>query len=482
MSARVSSSMSGSAMTSETAKRPPGLSTRAASASTLGLSAERLSTQLDTMTSTDASASGMSSMKPFRNCAFATPAAAALARARSSISSVMSRPMAFPVEPTRRALMSTSAPAPEPRSSTVSPSCRSATAVGTPQPRDACTALAVAPSTSAPSYSAAPNTCARSASVSAMGPQHSEEADCSATARAAAAYFSRTVSRMSGDPVFAAASPSAQPHPSPARFSPQQSALSDGSQQPACASGEQHGDVVVGWEVSSAMRSAPWERRGNGVVGPLVAALDGDQAGVDELLDVVRQQRLADVEQSDQLALAHVLLAAAQHVEDVDANRLGERPGDGRDALRVKRRVQTSRRCAACLRGGSGRRRSGAAESYQSLLLGAIEAKRSTRARSYQRFCFEPRMVAEFGVSYGPVVADDLQSERLLLPPPRTRLNRARRLRLVSQRSLSLATGISERNLGRLENGEIENPPLRYLVNCAYALGIEDWRELVEPE
>jgi hypothetical protein len=40
----------------------------------------------------------------------------------------------------------------------------------------------------------------------------------------------------------------------------------------------------------------------------------------------------------------------------------------------------------------------------------------------------------------------------------------------------------SERTLQRLENSEIENPPLRYLVNCAKALGMEDWRELVEPD
>ncbi len=52
----------------------------------------------------------------------------------------MSSPIALPVAPTRRAEISTSAPAPEPRSSTVSPSCRSATAVGTPQPSDASTA------------------------------------------------------------------------------------------------------------------------------------------------------------------------------------------------------------------------------------------------------------------------------------------------------------------------------------------------------
>jgi transcriptional regulator with XRE-family HTH domain len=76
----------------------------------------------------------------------------------------------------------------------------------------------------------------------------------------------------------------------------------------------------------------------------------------------------------------------------------------------------------------------------------------------------------------------DEKSDRELLPPPRTRLNRERRLRSVSQKHLSRATGISERNLQRLENGEIENPRLRYLVNCAKALGMDDWRELVEPE
>ena len=62
MSARVASSMSGSAITSETAKRPPGRSTRAVSASTLRLSALRLITQFEITTSTDSSGSGISSM------------------------------------------------------------------------------------------------------------------------------------------------------------------------------------------------------------------------------------------------------------------------------------------------------------------------------------------------------------------------------------------------------------------------------------
>src|SRR5829696_5760324 len=102
----------------------------------------------------------------------------------------MSSPIALPVAPTRRALISTSAPAPEPRSSTVSPWCRSATAVGTPQPSDAPTAPAVAPSDSPPAYRPEPNTPVSSAAV----PQHDEPAEA---ASAAAAYFSRTVSRTS---------------------------------------------------------------------------------------------------------------------------------------------------------------------------------------------------------------------------------------------------------------------------------------------
>ena len=107
-------------------------------------------TQLEMTTSTELSGRGMSSMWPLTNSTFSTPAAAAFWWARVSISSVMSRPIARPVAPTRLALMSTSAPAPEPRSRTVSPSWRSATAVGTPQPSEACTDAVVAPAASSP--------------------------------------------------------------------------------------------------------------------------------------------------------------------------------------------------------------------------------------------------------------------------------------------------------------------------------------------
>jgi hypothetical protein len=72
--------------------RPPGVSTRYISASTAGLSTDRLITQLEITTSTAASGSGTSSMVPVRNSTFVAPALAALPRASSSISSVMSTP------------------------------------------------------------------------------------------------------------------------------------------------------------------------------------------------------------------------------------------------------------------------------------------------------------------------------------------------------------------------------------------------------
>jgi hypothetical protein len=77
MSARVTWSMSGSAITSESANSPPGRNARAASRSTVGLSAARLITQLETRMSTVASESGMSSRQPARNSALSTPSSSA---------------------------------------------------------------------------------------------------------------------------------------------------------------------------------------------------------------------------------------------------------------------------------------------------------------------------------------------------------------------------------------------------------------------
>ena len=139
-SARLQGDRESSATTSLTPILPPGRRTRAISAKTAALSAARLMTQLLMTTSTSASRTGRASIVPFRNSTLMMPASRAFASARSSISSVMSTPMARPASPTRRAERSTSMPPPDPRSRTVSPGRSSATAVGTPQPRDASTA------------------------------------------------------------------------------------------------------------------------------------------------------------------------------------------------------------------------------------------------------------------------------------------------------------------------------------------------------
>ncbi|MFL5866688.1 MAG: helix-turn-helix domain-containing protein [Thermoleophilaceae bacterium] len=55
----------------------------------------------------------------------------------------------------------------------------------------------------------------------------------------------------------------------------------------------------------------------------------------------------------------------------------------------------------------------------------------------------------------------------------RSRLAAARKHRGVSQIDLARAVGMSLASYRRLETGEMENPGLRYLVNCALALDIE---------
>ncbi len=105
-------------------------------------------TQLEMITSTDASGSGIASISPLRNSTFATPALLWFSRASDSISSVMSIPYANPVGPTRLADSSTSMPPPEPRSRTTSPSRSSARSVGLPQPSDAMTAPSGSPAIS----------------------------------------------------------------------------------------------------------------------------------------------------------------------------------------------------------------------------------------------------------------------------------------------------------------------------------------------
>lgn len=64
---------------------------------------------------------------------------------------------------------------------------------------------------------------------------------------------------------------------------------------------------------------------------------------------------------------------------------------------------------------------------------------------------------------------------------PLSRLGQIRVRRKVSQAALARATGISPRTLQRLEHGTLVNPPIRYLANCALALGVP-LAHLIEPE
>lgn len=66
---------------------------------------------------------------------------------------------------------------------------------------------------------------------------------------------------------------------------------------------------------------------------------------------------------------------------------------------------------------------------------------------------------------------------------PRTKLAHARQSRGVTQDELAEAIGVSPATYRRLERGQADNPPLRYLINAALALGVpvddlieDEWR------
>jgi transcriptional regulator with XRE-family HTH domain len=63
----------------------------------------------------------------------------------------------------------------------------------------------------------------------------------------------------------------------------------------------------------------------------------------------------------------------------------------------------------------------------------------------------------------------------------KNRLRERRRAAGLTQRALSERTGISLRTLQRIERLEVDNPPIRYLANCAIVLGCE-LEDLIEPE
>ena len=56
---------------------------------------------------------------------------------------------------------------------------------------------------------------------------------------------------------------------------------------------------------------------------------------------------------------------------------------------------------------------------------------------------------------------------------PRTRLAVLREASGMTQPEMAKRTGIPLRTLQRLESGAVANPPIRYLVNCAFVLGVE---------
>ena len=152
---------------SEIMTRPPGLSVRITSRRTPGRSAERFSTQFEMTASTLASPTGSASISPSRDSTFAKPPLSALARARSTISGVMSTPTTRPSGPTRSAARKQSNPAPEPRSSTVSPGASDARATGLPHPRPR-----FAPSGTRSSSSRSYPTARLMSSQQSDGPQH----------------------------------------------------------------------------------------------------------------------------------------------------------------------------------------------------------------------------------------------------------------------------------------------------------------------
>ena len=66
-------------------------------------------------------------------------------------------------------------------------------------------------------------------------------------------------------------------------------------------------------------------------------------------------------------------------------------------------------------------------------------------------------------------------------PPAKSLLYERRRTAGLSQRALADRAGLSLRTLQRIERLEVDNPPIRYLTNCAIVLGCE-LEDLIEPK
>jgi transcriptional regulator with XRE-family HTH domain len=64
---------------------------------------------------------------------------------------------------------------------------------------------------------------------------------------------------------------------------------------------------------------------------------------------------------------------------------------------------------------------------------------------------------------------------------PRTRIEKRRQLLGLSQSAVAENAGISLRTLQRIEHGDMDNPPIRYLAGIAQALGLP-LDGVIEPE
>jgi DNA-binding XRE family transcriptional regulator len=93
-----------------------------------------------------------------------------------------------------------------------------------------------------------------------------------------------------------------------------------------------------------------------------------------------------------------------------------------------------------------------------------------------------PHLADETGSVWPVAKRGDARAGTNLHPPPPTWLARYRREAGLGQAEVANAAGISTRTLQRLESRDIPNPPVRYLVSCAVALGLDDWHLLLEDE
>src|SRR3954447_4595467 len=71
------------------------------------------------------------------------------------------------------------------------------------------------------------------------------------------------------------------------------------------------------------------------VVGPEAAALRANDAGVAEHLEVMGDGRLGEIEERDELADADLTCMPSQDVDELHANRVAQRLGDGGGPLRL---------------------------------------------------------------------------------------------------------------------------------------------------